>query len=194
MQIIWSGEVIIKVSSERNNALKEICLRKGTILGEISMLSNRAYSASVVAKTDVIVLIIEKPTFHKLVKKHLAFADALSALMANRLVENDGLRQVEKYKILGKIGEGGMAVVYNAFDTVLEREVAIKMLKYQIASHPEILAGFHQEAKTIAALNHPNIVNVVEIVNQFSTSFIVMEKAEGIGHRFAPIFGNLQCL
>ena len=183
MHIIWSGDVIVKVSSERNNALKEIGLRKGAILGEISMLSDSAYSANVIAKSDVIALIIEKPTFHKLIKKHLTFADALSELMANRLIENDGIRQVGKYRILGKIGEGGMAIVYNAFDTDLEREVAIKMLKYQIASHPEILAGFYQEAKTIAAIKHPNIVNVVEVVKEFSTSFIVMEKAEGMDLR-----------
>jgi serine/threonine-protein kinase len=72
-----------------------------------------------------------------------------------------------------------MATVFNAWDPELEREVAIKMLKYKLAFNEKFLHQFEQEARTIASLNHPNIVHVFEVINAFSTRFIVMEKLHG---------------
>ena len=72
-----------------------------------------------------------------------------------------------------------MATVFNAWDQELEREVAIKMLKYKLAYDDTFLDRFEQEAKTIASLNHPNIVNMFEVIDEFSTRFIVMEKLHG---------------
>jgi serine/threonine-protein kinase len=77
------------------------------------------------------------------------------------------------------LGEGGMSVVYNALDTVLGREVAIKMLKYEIAAQIDFKQRFKQEAITIANLKHPNILHVIETVEDYSTDFIVMEKLDG---------------
>jgi serine/threonine protein kinase len=67
----------------------------------------------------------------------------------------------------------------NAWDPVLEREVAMKMLKYKLAYDDKFLGRFEQEAKTIASLNHPNIVQVMEVIDDFSARFIVMEKLHG---------------
>jgi serine/threonine-protein kinase len=72
-----------------------------------------------------------------------------------------------------------MATVFNAWDAELEREVAIKMLKYRLAYDQDFLDRFEREAKTIASLNHPNIISVYEIIDAFSTRFIVMEKLPG---------------
>ena len=72
-----------------------------------------------------------------------------------------------------------MAVVFNAWDPDLEREVAVKMLKYKLACNETFLDRFEREAKTIGSLNHPNIINVFEIIDAFSTRFIVMEKLHG---------------
>jgi serine/threonine-protein kinase len=69
--------------------------------------------------------------------------------------------------------------VFNGWDRELEREVAIKMLKYKLAYDEKFLDRFEQEAKIIAGLNHPNIVNVFEVIDDFSTRFIVMEKLHG---------------
>jgi serine/threonine-protein kinase len=64
------------------------------------------------------------------------------------------------YRIVEKIGEGGMGVVWKAADTKLDREVAIKALPAHLAGDPDRLARFEIEAKTLASLNHPNVAGI----------------------------------
>jgi serine/threonine protein kinase/Tfp pilus assembly protein PilF len=85
---------------------------------------------------------------------------------------------VSHYKILEQLGEGGMGVVYKAQDTKLDRTVAIKFLSTH-ASSADNRARLLQEAKTAAALNHPNILSVFEINEQDDQLFLVMEYIEG---------------
>ncbi|HEV8538613.1 MAG TPA: protein kinase [Bacteroidota bacterium] len=86
---------------------------------------------------------------------------------------------ISHYKILEKLGEGGMGIVYKAQDLKLDRFVAIKVLSSQVSSAEENKARFLQEAKAAAALNHPNILSVYEIDEQHSPMFLVMEYIEG---------------
>jgi serine/threonine protein kinase len=64
------------------------------------------------------------------------------------------------YRIVSKLGEGGMGAVYRATDTKLNRDVAIKVLPEAFASDPERVARFEREAKVLASLNHPNIAQI----------------------------------
>ena len=86
---------------------------------------------------------------------------------------------ISHYRILEKLGEGGMGVVYKAQDSKLDRAVAIKFLPQHLSASEENKARFIQEAKASAALNHPNILNVYEIDEQAGGLFFAMEYIEG---------------
>jgi serine/threonine-protein kinase len=84
------------------------------------------------------------------------------------------------YRLIRKIGEGGMGVVYQAEDTRLRRMVALKFLSSRAASHPELRARFFREAQAAGALDHPNICTVYDIQESLETIFLVMAYVEGI--------------
>lgn len=179
LYIIYNGMVEVQIPDGHGQIKRRIKLNKGAVVGEISLLSNTTYSANIVALTDTTALYLERGQFIHLIERHKAFAETMTNLMGSRMAQNGGINKVGKYELLGKLGEGNMAIVFDAYDPVLEREVAIKMLKYEIAYQQEFLERFEREAKIIASLSHPNIINVIEIISDFSTRFIVMEKLEG---------------
>jgi len=83
------------------------------------------------------------------------------------------------YRIEAKLGEGGMGVVYRAFDTHLDRPVAVKILRADATASPERKRRFVQEAKSASALNHPNIIHIYDISSSDGTDFIAMEFVAG---------------
>ena len=83
------------------------------------------------------------------------------------------------YEIIGEIGSGGMAVVYKGIQTSLNRTVAIKVLPESFARDEEFIARFDREAETIARLNHPNIIQIIDRGKEGRTCYFVMEYVDG---------------
>jgi len=83
------------------------------------------------------------------------------------------------YRVIQKLGEGGMGEVYLARDTKLGREVALKVLPAEVAGDPDRLARFQREARTVAALNHPNIVTLHAVEEAHGVPYLVMERIAG---------------
>ncbi len=90
-----------------------------------------------------------------------------------------GSKLVNRYQVLERIGAGGMAVVYKARCTLLNRTVAIKVLRQQFAADEEFVRRFRREAQSAASLSHPNIVSIYDVGQENETYFIVMEYVEG---------------
>src|SRR3974390_894385 len=86
---------------------------------------------------------------------------------------------LNQYQVTARLGAGGMGEVFRARDTRLNREVAIKILPKEFASDPDRLRRFEQESKTLAALNHPNILTIHDAGVHEGTPYLVSELLEG---------------
>ena len=89
-----------------------------------------------------------------------------------------GQKISDRYQIIKSIGEGGMANVYLAYDTILERNVAVKVLRGDLANDEKFVRRFQREALQASSLSHPNIVEVYDVGEDNGEYYIVMEFVE----------------
>lgn len=90
-----------------------------------------------------------------------------------------GKRVSGRYKLLEVIGDGGMAIVYRAKDLILDRDVAVKVLRSEFNKDEDFIRRFKREAESATSLNHPNIVSIYDVGEDEEIYFIVMEYVQG---------------
>lgn len=179
MYVVKSGEFRVPVFDDRGRIRMIAHLASGAIVGEMALLTGERRRADVIADTPAEVIVVERETMTALLASNNEFARVLTEILGRRLEEAGGVERVGKYRLLGKLGEGATAKVYEALHPGLNRTVAIKMLGHHLVYDPAFKERFLEEARTIAGLAHPNIVQVFDTEQAYATLFLVMEKIEG---------------
>jgi serine/threonine protein kinase len=179
--LIQKGSCVVNV--EKNGTKHAISrLRSGDIVGEISLLTGEPRTANVDAETDMVLWSLTREQFDSLCLDYPDLVDFLTELVTRRFSTEKitANKTVGKYLISEIIGRGGWSIVYKGVHKSLNMPVAIKMLKHDMAMNKDFAEKFHNEAKTVALLNHDNIVRVYDIEELFRTIFIIMEYLEGL--------------
>jgi serine/threonine protein kinase len=179
--IIEEGSCVVRVEKDgRTYPIARV--RPGEIVGEMAILTGERRNAHVDAERDVRLWSLTRAQFDALCASHPDLRDFLTELVTQRFstAKLTADRTIGKYLLNEVIGRGGWSVVYKGIHTSLNMHVAIKMLKHDMAMNPDFSQKFQNEAKTIARLNHENIVKVYDIEELYRTIFIVMEYLEGV--------------
>ncbi len=178
--VIRDGQCSVKI--EKDGVAHLIgSLGPGDIVGEMAVLTGEPRLANVDAVSDMTCWKITSEAFDRTCEDYPQLRDFLTRLVAERLSGAllGGDRAVGKYLVGKTIGQGGWSVVYRGSHSNLDMPVAIKMLKHAIAMDPAFVEQFRQEARTVARLNHENIVKVYDVEELYRTFFIIMELVEG---------------
>ena len=178
--VIQKGSCLIVV--EKDGELHPVGHRgEGDIVAELAILTGEPQNAHVEAQTDMEVWVLNKDLFDDISKEKPHLLDFLTELVADRFDSNRPIadRVIGKYLATDIAGRGGHSIVYKGVHSSLNMPVVIKMMRHDFAVDPDFLSSFWNEAKTIASLNHENIVKVYDIEEMFRTVFIIMEYVEG---------------
>lgn len=172
-----------EVNLEKNRDLHVVGhLKPGDVFGELAVITGDCRSANVDTLTEVVVWSLEKERLEQIAQSCAELTEFLTDLATERLCSRKitAEKNIGRYRITDVLAEGGWSIVYKGFHSVLNLPVAVKMLKHSMALDSDFFETFQKEAKTIAALNHDNIVRVYDIEQSYRTVFIIMEYLSGI--------------
>ena len=179
MHIIQSGRLRVPIRDPDGVEKMVFHLGPGDLVGEMALLTGEPRSADVEAEEATTTLVIDRDTLQPLLAEYPSLAQFLSEILGRRLEEKGGVEQVGKYRLVGKLGEGTSGKVYEALHPTLNRTVALKMLSHSLVYHVKFRERFMEEARLMASLSHPNVVQVFDTEAAYATYFIVMEKLSG---------------
>jgi CRP-like cAMP-binding protein len=179
MHVIVQGRVRIPVLDSSGILRSEVHLGPREIVGEMALLTGEPRRADVVAEVDTTTFSLAREALQALLSDQPELACFLTEIVGRRIETSGVLERVGKYRLLSKIGEGTTGKVYEGVHEDLERVVAIKMLSHSLVYSPRFLDRFRSEARTIARLSHPNIVQVFDTEAAYATFFMVMERLSG---------------
>ncbi len=179
--LIEKGICNIIVEKESGERFQVAERGPGDMVGEMALITDEPRQADVLAKEEVKLWKLARQHFVALVHEHHDLQEFLTELVATRLetAPHTADRTIGKYRIEHKLGNGAWAIVYQGRHVTLEKKVAVKMLKHQMAMVPEFHDRFLKEATIIGNMLHKNIINVFDVEERFNTLFIIMEYLEG---------------
>lgn len=181
--VIIDGEARVFLRDHDGTIRTIATLTRGSVAGEMSLITQEPATADVVATTDVRVLVLSAADFDRLTAKNPELTIVLTNVVADRLGRalHDGLggKVLHGYQILGCVGRGGMAVVYEATELATGERVALKMMSHRLVYQPGAFSRFEREARIVESLEHDNIARLQGHFPAFRTEFIVMEFCEG---------------
>lgn len=178
MYILYEGEVQIPIIDKDTQQEMIVYLGPRQIFGEMALLTGEPRFNDVIAKTDCKVLVMKKQAVEELMSQFPEIASFLTTILGRRLMKQ-GMQSVGKYKLVGQLGKGAMAIVYEGLHPALQRVVAIKMLSHELIYRSNFREKFRDEARILARLRHPNIVEIFDKEEAYATFFIIMEKLTG---------------
>ena len=180
MFLLDAGSVRVSVRGHLHDTHFERVLAAPAVFGEFALVMSTPRSATVTAEAGVRCLRLSRTVFNELIKRFPTVADFLTKAVGERLLESGSIQHVGKYRVVGRLGAGAVATVFEAIHPGLQRSVALKMLSHALASNGTFLEQFQREAQMIANFNHDHIVRVFDTEKAYGTQFIVMEKLTGV--------------
>jgi len=155
---------------------------EGDIVGGLGILTGEPRRAHVEAETDMELWVLKRKDFEDISTEDTEVLTFLTELVADRLDSRrpTAYRTIGKYVTTDIIGRGAFSIVYKGMHKGLSMPVAIKMMRHDMAMNKQFLESFLEEAKTIASLNHENIIRVFDFEERYRTVFIIEELVEGV--------------
>ncbi len=184
LMLICKG--VVEVSTREGDGKRHYIARSGPgeVMGEMALLSDELRSADVMADQTVKCLVLPAESFHELAEQFPSISKVLTQIVSTRLGgrTRDVLagKEFDGYKIKQRLGQGGMAIVYEANEVATGRQVALKMMSHRLVYDRAALNLFKREADIIKSFEHPNIVKMYGRFRAFNTYFIVLEYCDGI--------------
>ena len=179
MHVIRTGQVRVPLVDAAGREKAVFLLGEGDLVGEMALLTGEARTADVIAEQETTTLVFHRAVLEPLLAEYPPLAAFLTEILGRRLLERGGIERVGKYRLLGLLGQGMTGKVYEALHPGLHRSVAVKMLSHALVYNGPFRERFLEEARTLAGLTHPNIVQVFDTEAAYGTYFIVMEKLAG---------------
>ncbi|MEO5349290.1 MAG: protein kinase [Magnetococcus sp. YQC-3] len=179
MYLLMEGQVRVCITDDAGKVQANVLLGPGEVVGEMALLTNEPRRADVIAQTTVAALSLNKRQTDHLLHQHPPLATFLTGILVKRIAAISGFRQIGKYQLLGELGAGATAKVYEGVHRHLGQPVAIKMLNHALVYDDLFRERFQGEARIIARLHHPNILHVYDTEQVHGTFFIIMEKLSG---------------
>ena len=182
MFVISSGHALVMTEDEQGQRHVIARTGPGDVLGEMSLLASEPRTADAIAQEPLVARVLSASTFHTLITSYPEFSQFLTRLIATRVggSDRDVLvgRDMDGFRIVRRLGRGGMAVVYEATGTDGQK-VALKMMSHRLVCDERSRAAFQREADIIETFDHPNIVNMLGRFAMFYTFFIIVEYIDG---------------